>query len=402
MPRRPTTTVLFGAFDRHNFGDLVFPHVAAALLPGRELVFAGLAERDLRRYGGHRVRALHRLAGDGRLRGAQLVHAGGEILTCSARQAAAMLLPGDAVTPTLSYLDRHPDEEPRWLRAMLGTSAAMPYVASRAELPGIERVVFGAVGGVALGALPPPWREAVLARLAAADAVAVRDAATLAQLQAAGIAAALMPDPAVMVDVLFGVAIRARAHRAPVGSLLAALPRGYIAVQLAADFGDDATLALIAAQLDDAVEATGLGVVLFRAGAAPWHDELGLLQRIAGRMRSAAVRVFDGLDLWDICALLAHCRVHAGSSLHGHIVASAFGVPAVGLQRPDDGGGAGKLAAYAATWESAGPPLLRPVAQLAEGLRAALAGDAAPSLAQRARWVASYRGGFERLLRCLR
>ena len=44
--------ILFGAFDRHNFGDLLFPHVAAALLPGRDLRFAGLAERDLRGCGG--------------------------------------------------------------------------------------------------------------------------------------------------------------------------------------------------------------------------------------------------------------------------------------------------------------------------------------------------------------
>ncbi|MBE0547855.1 MAG: polysaccharide pyruvyl transferase family protein, partial [Rubrivivax sp.] len=35
--------ILFGAFDRHNLGDLLFPHIAAALLPGRTLVYAGLA-----------------------------------------------------------------------------------------------------------------------------------------------------------------------------------------------------------------------------------------------------------------------------------------------------------------------------------------------------------------------
>jgi hypothetical protein len=28
-----TPTILLGAFDRHNFGDLLFPHLAAALLP---------------------------------------------------------------------------------------------------------------------------------------------------------------------------------------------------------------------------------------------------------------------------------------------------------------------------------------------------------------------------------
>ena len=392
--------VLFGAFDRHNFGDLLFPHVAAALLPGRELVFAGLAERDLRPFGGHRVQAMHRLAGDGALRGAHLLHVGGEILTCSARQAALMLLPADELTPTLSYLEHRPDEERQWLRTWLGTASPMPYVASRDDLPGVGRIVFDAVGGVALGALPPAWRQAVLGRLAAADAVGVRDATTLAQLQSAGIAAALMPDPAVMVETLFGAEIRARAGRPPVAQVLAAFPAGCIAVQLSADFGDDATLARVAAQLDAAAAATGLGTVLFRAGAAPWHDDLGRLAQIAARMASP-VQLFESLDVWDICALLAHGRVHAGSSLHGHIVASAFGVPAIGLARPDEAGQPAKLAAYAATWESPDAGAW-PVARLAEGLRAALQADTALRDTRRRCWVAAYREGFERVARCLR
>ena len=36
-------TILFGAFDRHNFGDLLFPYIAAALLPDTPVLFAGLA-----------------------------------------------------------------------------------------------------------------------------------------------------------------------------------------------------------------------------------------------------------------------------------------------------------------------------------------------------------------------
>jgi len=33
-PPARSSRVLFGAFDRHNFGDLLFPHLMAALLPG--------------------------------------------------------------------------------------------------------------------------------------------------------------------------------------------------------------------------------------------------------------------------------------------------------------------------------------------------------------------------------
>jgi hypothetical protein len=398
----PATIILFGAFDRHNFGDLLFPHIATALLPGRDLVVAGLADRDLRPFGGHLVQALHPLAGDARIRGAHLVHVGGEILTCSARQAAVMLLPNEEVGATLSYIEHQPDEERRWLRAMLGTASPMPYIVSREQMRDIDRIVFDAVGGVALGALSQPWHQVVLARLAAADTVGVRDSVTLGHLQSGGIASAeLMPDPAVMVDVLFGDSIRARAAQAPVGDALQAFPGGYIAVQLAADFGDNATLDLVAAQLDAAVADTGLGVVLFRAGAAPWHDDLGMLARVAARMASSAVRLFRSLDVWDTCALLAHSSVHAGSSLHGHIVAAAFGVPAVGLLRRCETGQFAKLAAYAATWESPGNALVRPVDRLAEGIRGALRGDAMSRHEQRGRWVSAYREGFELLTRCL-
>ena len=44
--------ILFGAFDRHNFGDLLLAQVAAGCFPERELHFAGLADRDLRAWDG--------------------------------------------------------------------------------------------------------------------------------------------------------------------------------------------------------------------------------------------------------------------------------------------------------------------------------------------------------------
>ena len=54
-PSATSPLVLLGAFDRHNFGDLLFPHLMTALLPERSFGFAGLAARDLRACGGHRV-----------------------------------------------------------------------------------------------------------------------------------------------------------------------------------------------------------------------------------------------------------------------------------------------------------------------------------------------------------
>ncbi len=365
------TTILFGAFDRHNFGDLLFPHIAAALLENDRLVFAGLAERDLRPYGGHRVQALAQLAEAWGDRAANFIHAGGEILTCDAWQAAVMLLPPERAQDAIARLDSHPRERLEWAQEQLGIPDLAPYTLSRQRFPRLARVIYNGVGGVDLAQRDPLLRREVTAKLKAADAVAVRDELTLAQLSAAGIAASLVPDPAVMVAELFGARIRQQARQGATAAMRNAFPQGYIAVQFSADFGDDATLTGIAAQLDRVAVSSGCGVVFFRAGAAPWHDDAACYQRVAERMQSAA-KIFSSLDLWDICALIAHSSAYCGSSLHGRIVAMAFALPRVNLLHPDQEGKASKQAAYAATWEMPGMPATVAVRDIARGIRQAL------------------------------
>ena len=368
-------TVVFGAFDRHNLGDLMSAHVAAALLAGEELVFAGLAARDLRDVGGHRVEALHALAGDPRLKGARLVHAGGETLTCTARQAAVMLQAPEQVDDALAFLERHPEAEAAWRLAALGTDAQVPYIGCRAGLPGCSAVVFAGVGGVAFDGLPAAARSEVVARLREADAVTVRDAQTQAQLRIAGIAAALVPDPVVLVERLFGPTIRERVARAPVARVRERFVGGHIAVQLSADLGDDATLAALAAQLSRVVARTGLGLVLLRAGTAPWHDDAEVLTRLAGQLPIGRTHVFESVHAWDLCAVLSSARVFVGSSLHGCVIANAFGRPAVGLELTGRSGQGAKLSANASTWFVEDTAIVRELDDLPASVLDGLAGD---------------------------
>jgi hypothetical protein len=392
------TTIVFGAFDRHNLGDLLFAHVAAALLPRDETaVFAGLAARDLRPFGGHDVQALHALRDDPRLRGARLVHAGGEILTCRARQAAVMLLEPADVDATLAFLDAHPDREPAWRHALLGTADDLPYVVGRDSFRWLASVAFAGVGGVAFDTLPEPARAAALERLVSADALTVRDAVTQAQLHAAGVAAPLMPDPVELVEVLFGDAIRARVNQPAIAEMRQAFPGGWLAVQLSTEFSDDATLALVAEQLAAIPDHTGLGIVLFRAGAAPWHDDDALLARLARRLPARHARVFESLDVWDICALLAHAHAGLCSSLHGALVARAFGVPALGLEPPHPAQGR-KLAAYVSTWHALDAPVLRHFGDIGASLHEALAGDPAPRRAHASERASRALAGLRALL----
>jgi hypothetical protein len=130
-----------------------------------------------------------------------------------------------------------------------------------------------------------------------------------------------------------------------------AFPQGYLACQFSADFADDASLDALARGLSPVAAETRLGLVLFRAGAAPWHDDPALHEKMQRRLRPGTVRRFPSLHLWDICALIAASRGVLASSLHGRIVALAYGLPRVSLVPPQHGNRPGKVAAFAETWE---------------------------------------------------
>ena len=83
--------ILFGAFDRHNFGDLLLAEISASVLRHRPLVFAGLAVRDLTAFGGRKVRSIAEVFWERGDQPADLVQTGGVILTCTSYEAAVML-----------------------------------------------------------------------------------------------------------------------------------------------------------------------------------------------------------------------------------------------------------------------------------------------------------------------
>ncbi|MBI4755867.1 MAG: polysaccharide pyruvyl transferase family protein [Betaproteobacteria bacterium] len=389
--------VLFGAFDRHNLGDLLFPHVLAALLAPRELHFAGLAERDLTAWGGHRVRALASLAAQFGPRPVHLVHAGGELLDCDVWEAAVMLQrPGQAQAVIARYHGRA--ERFAWAQAWLATPRLAAYVAPRSALARVASLSFVAVGGVELDRRNPAFRAEILGALYSADFLTVRERITQDTLRRAGLRAGLLPDPAVTVGALFGTQIEAAARAGEVAEVRRRFPRGYLAVQFAAEFGDDRTLATLAAQLDQVARETGLGTVLFRAGAAPWHDDPDCLRRIAARMATPGA-LFESLHVFDICALLARARAFCGSSLHGRIVAHAFAVPGVTVFTPSVAQRARltKHVAWLGTWCDA--PDKRAVA--AEGIAGAVAAALAADRERLAASAADMARRFARELRPL-
>lgn len=396
-------TVYFGAFDRHNFGDLLLARVAGNQHPaGADApVWSGLAERDLQPWGGVACESLADLAAGWSERfgerPARLIHVGGEILTTTAWQAAVMLQSPELARQAIARWDRDAEGAACWAREQLGCHRAIPYVAGRDSLPRVAWLEFRGTGGVALASLTEAAREEVLATLRQADRLGVRDLVTQAALAKAGVSAVLETDPAqagaetspaqagaAISPAQAGVGhfaadIGHHGAQGEVATVRARFPQGYVAFQCGGDFADDATLAAMAAGLKATARQMGQGVVLFRAGTAPWHDDPDLLLRLQARLTAGPDAIpawlFQSLHLWDICALLAGAHLFCGSSLHARLVARAFAVPALSLAASEAEANRGKVAAWLSTWEP-GAAVLTPARWVrearvsAEGFRA--------------------------------
>lgn len=313
--------VLFGAFDRHNLGDFLLGRAAALQAAPRPCLFAGVRAANFSALGGFRVERLGDvLAGwQGRYGTAplDLVHVGGEILDTDLWEAAVMLLPPDQAPAAIARLDSDLRGRAAWAADFLATRRPAPYVVGR-ELPSpIGRLEFRAVGGVGLGRRARDFTRAVAAAVNSADLVTVRDERTRQALVGLGAAASLAPDPAAALGPWLTGEIAA----------VPRLPGDYVACQCAAAFGDDDSLAALA--------------------AAPWHDDLAVYERLARRLRVPA-RIMASLHVRDIVAAIARSRLCLASSLHALLVAGACHVPATGLERRTGEGE--KLRAYADTW----------------------------------------------------
>ncbi|MGV3742902.1 MAG: polysaccharide pyruvyl transferase family protein, partial [Burkholderiaceae bacterium] len=364
--------------------------------PGEPIVFAGLLERDMRAYGGHLVSGLVDLASYMRHTPVRILHAGGELLGCSAWEAALMLLPLPQAREIFVRYGEDVQAREHWAHTFLGRADHAPYLLARSLFPQTRRLVYNAVGGVDLAAREPAMRAEVVEKLAQADMLTVRDRHTRAGLHAAGVAADLVPDPAVMVAALFGTRIDQHAGNGEVAQLRAKLPQGYLAVQFSADFGREEILKAMARQWERIAAAQRCGIVLFRAGAAPWHDDLEIYRQLAAHIHTVPVIIFQSLDVWDICAVIAHSRAYCGSSLHGRIVALAFHRPRMNLRHPDQPHSLpSKQEAFVQTWEDSAMPGVAAIEEIESGLHIALQADP-PRLRDKSDELsATYRKAFE-------
>ncbi len=337
---------IYGAIDRFNYGDLLFPIILdrafreagwdGAIQP------VGFRRSDLSRFGALATAPARWLTEAGQLgAGSRIVIAGGEALAAGWWTLYSHLLPqrlGDPLAALATKL--FPEQRlDRFAARRVGAPWPIPFCPRADDFSPPVPVLFNAVGGSGLAGRDRAWREEVAKAIRSARYASVRDEATLAALGGPSSGAELQPDSAANLPRLFPPdALRDRAGD-PVRSILAD-GSPFLCFQLHRHFTDD-KLRRFAKELD--LLTRDLRVVLLPIGRAAGHSDQVALAKVRAAMARPA-ELLPGLGVFDLMALLAHTDCYAGTSLHGLITAAAYGRPCATLGKNP------KCGAFAATW----------------------------------------------------
>ncbi len=300
-----------GMFDMPNFGDLMFPVVAAHELGRRGFAVAALSPtgastglRDAVPSQALWTAFDTRVPCDGVLiGGGYIVHTHRMDMLKEYREGGI----GAAVAPAV------------WFGATLA--------AALRDVP----VAWNAPGA------PHPLRSAIRpladAAFAAADYLSLRDEGSVRLTGALG--AEIVPDPVLGLNQAWPREELAGDFVRLCGRLGIARRDRVLAVHVRRRSLGNQSVADFAEGLAGACLALGMCPVQIGLGTAHADDRIARELTAALKARGVDAAALDRPEsLRDIAALLSHARAYAGSSLHGYIAAACYGVPGLLVAKP--------------------------------------------------------------------
>ena len=301
-------TILYGAFGRHNFGDMLFPYILKSLLESNsintDIEYCDIAESDMTNYGGHNVKSITEFFDyESEL---NLIQVGGHTANdCS----PLYFFPKDLkmkYAPLFYQKDNNPS-----------------YILSKKAFNKPNIFIANAVGG---------FSKTGANKLKEYDYVSFRNQDSYNKSLNFGLECQLTPDCVVLLKHFYAKTISGTTSISEdITSLHNLHGKDYIAVQI-----NQGLLNLrsdeIIQNLENTIKETKLPLVFFCAGIAPRHDSINLYkQKFQNILPNNMVYFFDGTNIWDICNVISNAKFVIGTSLHVRIVSTVFNVPRITL-----------------------------------------------------------------------
>lgn len=358
---------LIGAYERDNFGDILFLHVNRNLLSPWPLLPLALVSADMTSEGGGYITSAsswfdvaHEF-----LPHAVLI-AGGEVLTCDLHSAVAFTI-SDAQADSYTRL-RATDKD--LIANEIGwRSTGLPYAGTSSLCDGgrLDEIFFAynSIGGTQLAASTESAYPAELAAsLGRASYVSVRDNVTHAALrEQVGVNAEIHPDVVNVISLCCDKQVNAGYQM--IHQDIRNLNGNYLVFQASRRYLSTNSLTEIANQLASCASRLNSNIVIQPAGLAFEHDTIESLCSLKADLVKLKdqyhfeVHLQENRDVWSQVATITRSRCFIGTSLHGRIVASSYSIPRVSLENK-------KVSAYAESWDGSIQPFDVKSFQIAE------------------------------------
>jgi hypothetical protein len=285
---------LYGACGRHNFGDMLFPHIVTKLLSSyavkeENIIVCDILDRDMRIYGGHNVSSITSLEYE------NITHAimvGGEICGCHIDIAIYMFHPDK---------DENTFTKNKLLKKYLEKNC---YVLNKKTFVNEKCVLIAN----SIGNLHNFQDDNLIDKLKNYTYVSTRDSFYKGHYD-------IVPDCAVLTKEFFNDKIMSYKNE------IFFVDKKYIAIQCGQDYLDSSLIE----NIEQVSNYYKLPIYFFVAGIAKGHDSFHKYEELIIKINTTyGIHIFYETNIWKICCLIANSYITIGSSLHVRIIAFTY------------------------------------------------------------------------------
>lgn len=315
--------ILYGAFDRYNYGDILIPIILSKYLTDNGFVdieFCSIKNADLTHVGGFKCKTLDSQQIP---ENSSIIIAGGEVLNVDWTSITSYFMGwfGNRCIRLARLVFPRTCVNFICIKIMNG-QFKYPFLVENHNLKKSIRTIYNGVGGVSIHETD----DAIKSIIKNADFISVRDLNASEVLKTNwGLNNKLTPDIANAVSKFYPKKELLTSINKDTKSFILDNQNSYFCFQIAQQY-TRGKLSEIVDSLSK-ILSKGTYIALLPLGTVSGHEDDKALEKIYKMLSSQNVFLLRKVHLLDSINLIAHAQVFSGTSLHGNITAMSYGVP---------------------------------------------------------------------------
>lgn len=303
-----------GAYDRDNFGDILFYILISKILPEIRFIPGGFSTTSKNAVFNENVLPYPALMNVNKWRKVLVV--GGEVGGVTIRDANRMLM-DEAFERT--YMSVSKEIENLYNKSMCFEPSYVTAAYIPNSISANSEFILLSSGLSSLENLPLKVMTDAIESLKRYKRIWVRDKSSHIFCNNHKIISVLQPDLVHSISKIYKKKSKQK------------IEKSYIAFQMSKEYIEKNSVGEIIDSISKIIKLTNKKIILFAAGTAPYHDSIALYEEIKKGVDDKRLTLNKERDPLSIVRLIANSDAVVGTSLHVRIVAISYNIPRISL-----------------------------------------------------------------------